>query len=274
MENDVIRTYVRERYADVVKPSADEAGCCAPKPSPAQSSPAKSSSGTGCCAPGGTAAGVLGYSDEERALAPDGADLGLGCGNPNAIAGLKTGDVVLDLGSGAGFDVFIAAKAVGATGRVLGVDMTPDMLNQARQNARKIGADNVEFRLGEIEHLPVADGTVDAIMSNCVINLSPDKAQVFRDAHRVLKTGGRLAISDVVATAPLPEGIRDDKQFIAGCMGGCELIEDMERMLKDAGFSSISIDVNEASRAFIKDWAPGTGVEAYVASAVITAVKP
>ncbi|MCP5363688.1 MAG: arsenite methyltransferase [Hyphomicrobiales bacterium] len=269
MEHDVIRTFVRERYAEVVKPSAKEAGCCAP-----QSSSPETSAGTGCCAPGGTAAGVLGYSDEERALAPDGADLGLGCGNPNAIAELKAGEVVLDLGSGAGFDAFIAAKAVGETGRVIGVDMTPDMLIQARENARKVGAENVEFRLGEIEHLPVADGTVDAIMSNCVINLSPAKAQVFRDAYRVLKPGGRLAISDVVATAPLPESLRDDKHFIAGCMGGCERVEDMERMLADAGFSSISIDVNEASREFIKEWAPGSGVEAYVASAVIKAVKP
>jgi len=263
MDNDTVRTLVREEYAEVAK-GAEVSGCCGPQPS----------AGAGCCAPGGTGSGVLGYSDAERALAPDGADLGLGCGNPNAIAGLKEGEVVLDLGSGAGFDAFIAATKVGATGRVIGVDMTPEMLAKARDNARKVGSGNVEFRLGEIEHLPLADGSVDAIMSNCVINLSPDKAQIFREAHRVLKPGGRLAISDVVATAPVPAAIREDREFIAGCMGGCEMVENLERMLADAGFTAVSIDVNEGSREFIKDWAPGTGVEAYVASAEITAVKP
>ncbi len=263
MDNDTVRTLVREEYAEVAK-AAEAAGCRGPKPS----------EGAGCCAPGGTGAGVLGYSEAEQAAAPDGADLGLGCGNPNAIAGLSEGEVVVDLGSGAGFDAFIAAKKVGASGRVIGVDMTPEMLAKARVNARKIGADNVEFRLGEIEHLPLADACVDAIMSNCVINLAPDKAQVFREAHRVLKPGGRLAISDVVATSPVPAAIRDDRQFIAGCMGGCELVENLERMLADAGFAAVSIDVNEASREFIKDWAPGTGVETYVASAEIKAVKP
>ncbi len=264
MDNDTLRTLVREEYAGVAK-AADASGCCGPAPS--------ASTSTGCCAPGGTGAGVLGYSEDEQALVPDGADLGLGCGNPNAIAKLSEGEVVLDLGSGAGFDAFIAATKVGATGRVIGVDMTPEMLAKARANARKVGADNVEFRLGEIEHLPLADGSIDAIMSNCVINLSPDKAQVFRDAYRVLKPGGRLAISDVVATSPVPDAIREDRDFVAGCMGGCELVANLERMLADAGFGHVSIDVNEASRDFIKDWAPGTGVEAYVASAEITAVK-
>jgi len=263
MDNEMLRALVREEYAEVAK-AAEVSGCCGPKPS----------EGAGCCAPGGTGAGVLGYSEAEQAAAPDGADLGLGCGNPNAIAELKEGEVVVDLGSGAGFDAFIAAKKVGASGRVIGVDMTPEMLAKARDNARKIGADNVEFRLGEIEHLPLADACVDAIMSNCVINLAPDKAQVFREAHRVLKPGGRLAISDVVATSPVPAAIREDRQFIAGCMGGCELVDNLERMLADAGFAAVSIDVNEASREFIKDWAPGTGVETYVASAEIKAVKP
>jgi SAM-dependent methyltransferase len=263
MDKDALRALVREEYAEVAK-GADAAGCRAPKPS----------AGSGCCAPGGTGAGVLGYSEAERAMAPDGADLGLGCGNPNAIAGLREGEVVLDLGSGAGFDAFIAARQVGASGRIIGVDMTPEMLAKARANASKIGADNVEFRLGEIERLPLADGSVDAIMSNCVINLSPDKAQVFREAYRVLKPGGRLAISDVVATAPVPAAIREDRDFIVGCMGGCERVESLERMLADAGFAEIAIDVKEESRAFIRDWAPGTGVEAYVASAEIIAVKP
>jgi SAM-dependent methyltransferase len=263
MNHDLLRTIVREEYAEVAK-TAGAPGCCAPKPT----------TGTGCCAPGGTAADVLGYSTKERASAPDGSDLGLGCGNPNAIAGLKTGEVVIDLGAGAGFDAFIAAAKVGATGRVIGVDMTPEMLTKARENAVKLGAGNVEFRLGEIEHLPVADRTADAIMSNCVINLSPDKAQVFREAYRVLKPGGRLALSDVVATAPVPREIREDRHFIAGCMGGCEEVANLKTMLAEAGFSEISIAVNEDSRAFIKEWAPGSGVEAYVASAEITAIKP
>jgi len=262
MDHDHIRTMVREEYAQVARTDG-ATGCCGPAPSTA----------TGCCAPGGTAAENLGYTEEEQALAPDGADLGLGCGNPNAIAALKEGEVVLDLGSGAGFDAFIAARRIGASGRVIGVDMTPEMLAKARENAAKVGVGNVEFRLGEIEHLPVADDSVDVIMSNCVINLSPDKQQVFRESFRVLKPGGRLAISDVVATATVPEAIRDDRQFIAGCMGGCETVDEMERMLTAAGFTSVSITVDEASREFIKDWAPGSGVEAYVASATIEAHK-
>jgi SAM-dependent methyltransferase len=216
----------------------------------------------------------LGYSQADLLAVPGGADMGLGCGNPRAIASLKPGETVLDLGSGGGFDCFLAAAEVGAEGRVIGVDMTPDMLSKARGNAARGGFGNVEFRLGEIEHLPVADGSVDVIISNCVVNLSPDKAQVFREAFRVLKPGGRLAISDVVATAELPEAMRDDPYLHSACVAGASLIEALEGMLVDAGFESIAIAPKEESKDFIRDWAPGRGVEDYVVSATIEGVKP
>jgi arsenite methyltransferase len=216
----------------------------------------------------------LGYSEADLALVPKGADMGLGCGNPKAIASLQPGEVVVDLGAGGGFDCFLAAAEVGGEGHVIGIDMTPDMLSKARGNAVKGKYDNVEFRLGEIEHLPVADATADVIISNCVINLSPDKPQVFRDAFRVLKPGGRLAISDVVATVELPAEMRNDPQLIAGCMGNASLIEELETIMADAGFTDIRIQPKDESREFIRDWAPGQGVEEYVVSATIEAVKP
>jgi len=204
---------------------------------------------------------------------PDGADLGLGCGNPQAIAALAPGEIVLDLGAGAGFDAFLAARAVGPKGHVIGVDMTAEMIAKARANAAQAGIANVAFRLGEIEHLPVADATVDVIMSNCVINLSPDKQQVFNEAFRVLKRGGRLAISDVVARAPLPEAIVKSVEALAGCVAGAAPIDDIKAMLTASGFGNIEITVNEESRAFIRDWLPGSGAEDYVVSAIIEAVK-
>jgi arsenite methyltransferase len=216
----------------------------------------------------------LGYSTEELAAVPSGADMGLGCGNPKAIAALKPGEVVVDLGAGGGFDCFLAAHEVGSTGHVIGVDMTPDMLSKARNNVVKGKFSNVEFRLGEIEYLPVADTTVDVIISNCVINLSPDKPQVFREAFRVLKPGGRLAISDVVATMELPEEMRSDEALIAGCMGNASIIEDLQAMITEAGFTQVRIAPKDESRDFIRDWAPGRGVEDYVVSATIEAVKP
>ena len=250
-----VRNIVREHYGKV----ADTNGAvgCAP----------------GCCG-GPSTSSALGYSKEELAAAPEGADMGLGCGNPQAIAALKPGETVLDLGSGGGFDSFLAMRQVGPTGAVIGVDMTSQMVTKARDNARKLGAKNVEFRLGEIEHLPVADNTVDVILSNCVINLSPSKPEVFREAFRVLRAGGRLAISDVVALAPIPEQFRSTAASLSACIGGAALVEDIRAMLAEAGFADIRIEPRLESRSFIKDWMPGSGVESYIASATIEAVKP
>ncbi len=262
---DQVREHVRSSYARVAEASENGA-CCGEASS--------------CCGVSDDAAintlisTRLGYSEEELASVPEGADMGLGCGNPRAIAALKPGEVVIDLGSGGGFDAFLAAQEVGESGHVIGVDMTPAMISKARANAEKGRFTNVEFRLGEIEHLPVADNTADVIISNCVINLSPDKPQVFRDAFRVLKPGGRLAISDVVATAEMPEEMKNDPYLHAGCMAGAELIDDLERMLAEAGFQDIVIAPKDESREFIRDWAPDRGVEDYVVSAYIEAAKP
>lgn len=264
-DHDRHRQSVREAYAEVARASDAGASC---------------GNGAGCC---GTSDDVaintlistrLGYSAQELELVPSGADMGLGCGNPRAIAALKPGEVVVDLGSGGGFDCFLAAREVGRTGRVIGVDMTPEMVTKARANAARGLFENVEFRLGEIEHLPIADGGVDVIISNCVINLSPDKPQVFREALRILKPGGRLAISDVVATVELPEDMRTDAGLIAGCMGNASLIDELERMLDAAGFENVCIQPKDESKEFIKDWAPGRNVADYVVSASIEAVKP
>jgi arsenite methyltransferase len=216
----------------------------------------------------------MGYSAHELAAVPEGANLGLGCGNPQAIAAMKPGETVVDLGSGAGFDCLLAAKQVGAEGRVIGVDMTHEMLNKARENAAKVGAANVEFRLGELEHLPIADSTADVIVSNCVINLVPDKAQVFREAFRVLKPGGRMAISDVVNIAPLPAELATDKALLCGCVAGAASPHKNEGWLRDAGFTDISIAVKPESREYVATWASGRGIENYVASAMIEARKP
>ena len=216
----------------------------------------------------------MGYSEEDLQNVPSGADMGLGCGNPRAIASLKPGEVVVDLGAGGGFDCFLASQEVGETGHVIGVDMTPDMLSKARNNATKGKYTNVEFRLGEIENLPIADNTADVILSNCVINLSPNKEQVFKETFRVLKPGGRLAISDVVATVELPEEMRNDPQLIAGCMGNASLIEDLEKMIKAAGFEKVEIKPKDESKEFIRDWAPDHNVTDYVVSASIEGVKP
>jgi ubiquinone/menaquinone biosynthesis C-methylase UbiE len=198
----------------------------------------------------------------------------LGCGNPQALANLKSGETVLDLGSGGGFDCFLAARQVGDSGHVIGVDMTPEMVSKARRNAEKGGYRNVEFRLGEIESLPVADDAVDAIISNCVINLSPDKPRVFAEAYRVLKPGGRLAISDVVAFAELPDDIRRDMALFTGCMAGASLVSEVEAMLHSTGFKQVRVAPKDESKSFIRDWAPGTPITDYVVSATIEAVKP
>src|SRR2546421_9536492 len=220
-----------------------------------------SSCGDGCCT--STSADTLGYSAEESAMAPEAANLGLGCGNPLAIASLREGQVVLDLGSGAGFDCFFASRAVGSTVKVIGVDMTHDMLSKARENAQKNGFTNVEFRLGEIEALPVADNSVDVIISNCVINLSPEKQRVFNEAFRVLRPGGRLAIADMVATATLPDEIKADWTAYTGCMAGASQISELEQMLREAGFEKIKIAPKDESRSFIREWLPGKRIEDY-----------
>jgi arsenite methyltransferase len=232
----------------------------------------KSACAEDSCTP--TNATALGYSTEDTAAAPEAANLGLGCGNPLAIASLNEGQVVLDLGSGAGFDCFLAARAVGKTGRVIGVDMTHEMLTKARENAQKNGFKNVEFRLGEIEALPVADGSIDVIISNCVINLSPEKQRVFNETFRVLKPTGRLAIADMVATAPLPDYIKADWAAYTGCMAGASQISELERMLEASGFKEIKIAPKDTSRSFIRKWLPGKQIEDYLVSATIEAVKP
>ena len=262
-----IRASVRTSYGRVAEkggkngccaPAAETSSCCAPAPAPtAEKKSAR-----------------IGYSAEEMKAVPEGANLGLGCGNPQAIAQLKPGETVLDLGAGAGFDAFLAARQVGPAGRVIGVDMTHEMLAKARANARKGGFNNVEFRLGEIENLPVADATVDVVISNCVINLSPDKARVFAEAFRVLKPGGRVAVSDVGRTAALPADIATDAELRCSCVAGAASVGEVEGWLRAAGFDAVSVAISEESREAIADWAPGRGVERYVASAVIEAVKP
>ena len=263
MDSSDIKTMVRTRYGNIAV--AETAGCCAPA--------------TSCCVPSAAPdlhgkARQMGYSDAELAAIPDGANLGLGCRNPQAIAALQPGETVIDLGSGAGFDCFLAARQVGPDGRVIGIDMTHEMLAKARGNAARIGAANVEFRLGELEHLPVADNTADVILSNCVINLVPDKPQVFREAFRVLKSGGRLAISDVVNTARLSEDLKSDLDLICGCVSGAAPAEQIENWLAAAGFHQIQVTIKPESREMIAAWAPGRGVEDHVASATIEAHKP
>lgn len=257
-EGNEIRNQVRNRYGQL---AASERSCC---------------SGTGCCTEQDSSELSLrnGYTEEDLRSVPEGSNLGLGCGNPQAIASLQAGETVLDLGSGAGFDVFLAARAVGGSGRVIGVDMTSEMLTKARINAAQAGVDNAEFRLGEIEHLPVADGTVDVIISNCVINLSPDKPAVFRDAFRVLKPGGRLAVSDVVAMAPIPAELKKDWELYTGCVAGASTVEEIEGMLTEAGFVDIRITRKGESRDILENWFPGRGVADFVASASIQAKKP
>lgn len=262
-KNEEIRGAVRENYGKVAVSGGAGCGC---------------SSSSCCGTPNGAKAEDislgLGYSGEDVAAVPEGANLGLGCGNPQVIASLQAGETVLDLGSGGGFDCFLAARAVGHTGHVIGVDMTPEMITKSRRNADKANFGNVNFRLGELEYLPVADGIVDVIISNCVINLSPEKAKVFSEAFRVLKPGGRLAISDVVATAEMPEDIKSNMAFHTGCIAGASSMEEIESMLERAGFVNIRINPKPENRTFIRDWMPGSKIEEFVVSATIEAIKP
>ncbi len=231
--------------------------------------------GPACCSPAAaTDPSRLGYTVEDEAAAPEGANLGLGCGNPQAIAALRPGERVLDLGSGAGFDCFLAAQAVGPQGTVIGVDMTPEIIVRARANARAAGLGNVVFRKGLIEALPVEDGTIDVILSNCVVNLSPDKAQVFREAFRVLAPGGRLAIADVLARQPIAPEHQADLALVVGCIGGAATVAEVEGWLQAAGFVDIEIAEKPGSREIIEAWAPGHPAVEQVMSATLAARKP
>jgi arsenite methyltransferase len=265
MDEAQIKEMVRARYGTIASSNASDS-CCGPA--------ASSCCGPAPASPSDDKSLRMGYSETDLASAPEGANLGLGCGNPHAIAAMQPGEVVVDLGSGAGFDCFLAAQRVGPTGRVIGVDMTHEMLNKARENAAKVGASNVEFRLGELEHLPIADNTADLVISNCVINLVPDKAQVFRETFRVLKPGGRVAVSDIVNTAPLPADLQADPSFICGCVAGAASADRVEAWLREAGFTDLRITVKPESRELIQTWAPGRGIEDFVVSAIVEARKP
>jgi arsenite methyltransferase len=232
MKKEEVRKAVRQGYAQVAKSGSS---CCAPQ------------SSCGCSSNVATdISKKIGYSDQDIESVPDGANLGLGCGNPVALASLKQGEVVLDLGAGAGFDCFLAANKVGKTGKVIGVDMTPEMVEKARENARRGGYENVEFRLGEIENLPTADNYVDVIISNCVVNLSPEKDRVFREAFRVLKPGGRLMVSDMVLLNELPDSIKKSVAAYIGCVAGASKKDDYLKNIKTAGFKEVTV-VDETS---------------------------
>ncbi|GAA0255059.1 arsenite methyltransferase [Haladaptatus pallidirubidus] len=253
------RRAVRERYGTI---ATDESSCC--------------NDSLICCDDTdlGDRTKQLGYTPDEIDSISEGANLGLGCGNPNALASLKVGETVLDLGSGGGFDCFLAAAEVDEEGQVIGVDMTPEMIERARANVEKNDVSNAEFRLGEIEHLPVADDSVDVIISNCVINLSPDKPQVFREAYRVLRPGGRLAISDVVMTAQFPAETRNDIESLTGCIAGAATIESLQTMLADTGFEDVHITPKEESDEFIREWDDSRDLSEYIVSAAIEGRKP
>ncbi len=260
VKNDQIRNVVRDRYGEIAV-SEDSCG-----------------TGSSCCGSGTEAStslsSQLGYTEADLASLPQGADMGLGCGNPLALASLRPGEVVLDLGSGGGLDCFLAAERVGDEGRAIGIDMTPAMISKARANAEAGHYRNVEFRLGEIENIPAADSSIDVVISNCVINLSPDKPRVFREAYRILRPGGRVAISDVVAFAEIPQSALDDADLYSACVSGASTADHVREMLSDAGFTDIRIEPKFESSSFMQDWAPGTDITSYVVSAMIEARKP
>jgi len=277
-QTDAVRKLVREGYAKIARETS--AGGCSPGVSCCGSSPQDADK----------LAKELGYSVEELRALPEGANMGLSCGNPAALAALQPGEVVLDLGSGGGFDVFIAGRKVGAAGRAIGVDMTPEMLAKARKNIahyqKETGLNNAEFRLGEIEHLPVADNSVDAIISNCVINLSPDKAQVWREMARVLRSGGRVAVSDMALVKPLPPEILKMVEALIGCVAGAVLVSDTGRMAREAGLTDIVLKSKpgyvEAMadfedplyRKIVEHLPEGTKPSDYITSLEVQAGKP
>lgn len=260
LNEDRVRRQVRETYGAVARNNSRGCGC--------------GTDGCGSVLQEGTAPEVLGYTESDIASVPEGAEMGLGCGNPTALASIRPGETVLDLGSGGGFDCFLAARQTGPAGKVIGVDMTPDMISKARENSVKSGCTNVEFRLGEIENLPVADNTADLVISNCVINLSPDKPRVYAETFRTLKPGGRIAVSDIVALQPLPQELAADIAAHTGCVAGASSPAELEAMLAAAGFEKIQVTIKEAGRKFINDWLPGKRAGDCVAPADITAIKP
>lgn len=281
--DEVLREAVRVRYRAIAtgestlnedNKSGNNDGVCCGSPKPDAFSNASSQQQNGLRTSVDLQAHTLGYSADEIAAVPEGANLGLGCGNPVAIASLRPGQVVLDLGAGAGFDAFLAAREVGLTGRVIGVDMTPEMVSKGRVNARRSGFAHVEFRLGEIEALPVADATVDVIISNCVINLCPDKRPVYREAFRVLKPGGRLVVSDVVAREALDDEVKKDLALYSGCLSGATLLSDLEKILADTGFVDVVIRPKGNSDEVIGSWESKRGFEQKVFAAEVTAKKP
>ncbi len=263
--NETIKENVRQRYGKIALANGETTGHPVSTP-------------CGCNAAGNLnpeqVSSYLGYSATDLKTAPNGANLGLGCGNPGAIAAIQKGETVVDLGSGGGFDCFLAARHTGETGRVIGVDMTSEMILRARKNKTAAGVKNVEFRLGEIEHLPIENSIADLIISNCVINLSTEKDQVFTEAFRVLRPGGRLAISDILALKPLPDHIREDLNLISACIGGAATFQDTRQMLEEAGFKEISITPKPVEPELIESLLPGSRAAAYVTPADILAVKP
>ena len=280
IDSESVRQAVRDGYGKI---ATSEAGCgCG------------NGGGVSCCGSNvedsAELAKYVGYSAEELSALPEGANMGLSCGNPNALAALQPGEVVLDLGSGGGFDVFIAGRRVGASGRAIGVDMTPEMLAKARRNIgpyrERSGLNNVEFRLGEIEHLPVADNSVDVVISNCVLNLSPDKAQVWREIARVLKPGGRVAVSDLALLKALPAEILKMIEALVGCVAGAVLVSETERMAREAGLAELRLNPKTDYVKAMTDWSDplykrmvehlpaGSGPGDYITSLEVTAKKP
>ncbi len=277
--NEKIKESVRQTYGEVarqgryVQEPLNNPSCC----STPQKAGLGQQSGCGCGSKSfdpKLISAYLGYSKEDLKAVPEGSNLGLGCGSPKTIAGIKKDETIIDLGSGGGFDCFLASKQVGENGRVIGVDMTAEMISLARENKKKMKTDNVEFRLGEIEHLPVGDNVADLIISNCVINLSPEKQQVFSDAFRVLKPGGRIAISDIVALKSLPKDVKQDLLLVSACIGGAATIEETTMMLQKAGFENIQITPKKIDQELIDEWLPKSRAGEFVTSAYIAAKKP